>query len=118
MHLANSQKIIDLLPFKRWSIFLIAVNLIIILLVVFAQKILPPTIPLFYGNPYGTEQLSSRINLILPSLSALFISIISIIIGILTQDDFLKKVLFGGILATTLLSAITTIKIILLVGNI
>lgn len=117
-YLARYQKFVSLWPLKNWSLALIFINLFSVLVVILARNILPPVIPLYYGKPYGIEQLSARENLIIPSLIALTICLLSIAISLRLKDQFLKKVLFGAMLTTTLLSLIATIKIILLVGSI
>lgn len=112
------QQLVSSMPQKSWSMVLVSINLTTILLVVLVKNLLPPVVPLFYGNPYGAEQLAPRESLTLPAVAALGICILSIIMGSFLKDDFVKKVLFGGMALTTALSLITTIKIIFLVGNI
>ncbi|OGM31871.1 hypothetical protein A2803_01135 [Candidatus Woesebacteria bacterium RIFCSPHIGHO2_01_FULL_44_21] len=111
------QQIVASMPLANWSLFLLAVNLLTILAITFAKTALPPVLPLFYGNPYGAEQLAPSANLVMPSASALSICVSSIIIGKVLGDDFLKKVLFGGMATATVLALVTTLKIVFLVGN-
>lgn len=117
-YMKEYQKFVSLLPMRNLSLALISINLLAILLLTLARGILPPILPLYYGRPYGLEQLTTREGLIIPSLAALVFCVTSIIISLRLQDQFLKKILFGAMLTATLLSLITTIKITLLVGNI
>lgn len=110
-------ELVALMPQRNWSLALLVVNLTIILAVVLAKNLLPPVIPLFYGNPYGAQQLAPRESLILPAVAALLICLASIIIGGILKEDFIKKVLFGGMFLITILSLVTIIKIIFLIGN-
>lgn len=94
------------------------INLMVIVFVFLIQKSLPPVIPLFYGMPYGSEQLTSSISLILPPLIAMAITVVNSFLITLTNDDFLQKVLLVAMYTTTLLSTITVLKIVSLVSNI
>jgi O-antigen/teichoic acid export membrane protein len=112
------QEFVALLPLKNWSLVLLVTNLLTIFVVALMQPSLPPVVPIFYGNPYGPGQLAAQWSLVLPAMSALGFCLLSILVGILNADDFLKKILFGSMVAATTLSLVTTVKIILLVGNI
>ena len=93
-------------------------NIVIILFVILAQNNLPPVLPLFYGMPYGKEQLADKILLILPPLIAMGVAIVSSLLVKVLKDDFLQKVLLVAMYTATLLSIITIIKIISLVSSI
>jgi hypothetical protein len=113
------KSVIELLPFRVWGGAVFVVNAIVIVIVLLIRDSLPPVVPLFYGKPYGSEQLTTQGNLIAPPVAALVISIVNTAINLsFEKDEFLEKVLFGSMIAVTLLSAITVIKIIFLVGNI
>ncbi len=94
------------------------VNLLIILGILLLQSHLPPVVPLFYGLPYGDEQLANTWALIIPPLVALSFIGINIFIGKTSKDEFIKQILVGLTIATTALSTITVVRIILLVGQI
>jgi len=110
------QSLVAVLPFKNWSLSLLVINLLGILGVGLAMRALPPLVPLFYGMPYGVEQLASKSSLILPGSVSLGTCILSIIISKAVGDDFLKKVLFGGMIISTILALTTTVKIIFLIA--
>lgn len=108
----------DPVPYKKLSMGLVAGNLFIIGIVFILGSSLPPVVPLFYGKPYGVEQLARQHFLALPPILAIIVCIINASISKIQKDEFLRKVLLGGSIAATLFSLITVIKIIFLVGNI
>lgn len=108
-------------PFRQVLIFSIFINIffiaIVLLLAVLVKSILPPQVPLFYGEPEGNEQLAQSWLLILPSLISLVVIFVNYFLSLAVKEDFLKKALILSGIAATFFSAITTIKIILLVGS-
>ena len=109
--------LVDSVPFKNFVVASIFINILLIILVLFAQTWLPPEIPLFYGKPQGKEQLTSSLVLVLPSIASLFILITNISLGAAVKDIFLRKTLVLAGVAATFFSAITTVKIIFLLGS-
>lgn len=102
----------------RFRLFQIAiVSIVTAILVLIFQKTLPPQVPLFYGLPKGEGQLTSSINLVIPSLVSLAIITINFSLLILLDDDFLKRALVLTALVCVFFSTITTIKIFFLVGS-
>lgn len=91
-------------------------NILVVLAVLLLQNHLPPVVPLFYGLPYGEEQLASKWALVIPPIVALALLGVNIFIAHETKDDFIKQIMEGLTLATTALSTITVVRIILLVG--
>jgi len=92
-------------------------NLFVILMVILLQGHFPPVVPLFYGKPQGEEQLVQSILLILPPLISILIITLNTILLSFLKNKFLQKILFGLIITITVLSTITVIEIILLVGS-
>lgn len=113
--------IVESTPFRQALIFSIFVNLFFIVLVLILtlafKSIIPPQIPLFYGEPEGKEQLAQNWLLILPSLVSLIIIFVNYGLTLISKEEFLKKALILSGIAATFFSAITTIKIILLIGS-
>ena len=85
--------------------------------VIIFRGFLPPQLPLFYGLPKGEQQLTSSINLVIPSLISLGIIVINYSLSTLLEDDFLKKALVLTAIVCVFFSTITTIKIFFLVGS-
>lgn len=77
---------------------------------------LPPVIPLFFGRPAGAGQLVPTFGLFIAPGAALIITLLNTILAIYLTDNFLKKILAVSSFFISLLSVITIIKIILLVG--
>jgi len=106
------------IPFGKFIIYNISINLVLIILIFTFKNILPPQIPLFYGLPEGEEQLASSLTLVLPSLLSLMISLLNLGLSFIIQEEFIKKVLILSSLLVTLFSLITTFKIFFLISNI
>lgn len=105
------------LPLKKMFVASFFISVATILLGLIAQIILPPEIPLFYGLPQTSEQLSPAIFIILPSLASILITIINAIISIKIDGNYLKRTLAFASIAVSILAVITTYKIIFLVGS-
>lgn len=110
-------KITVALPQFKYIGGIIVANLVFAGLILLFRNNIPPTVPLFYGRPRGDEQLAPQIFLLIPPLACVIVAIINGIITYLVEDKFIQKVMLGISFAATLLSTITIIKIILLVGN-
>lgn len=104
-------------PFRDFVTIAVIVNVTLIAASLALHSFLPPEIPLYYGMPEGAEQLASSWLLPLPSLVALFIILINLLIASLVEDDFLKRVVILGGIAATFFSATTTMQIMFLVGS-
>jgi hypothetical protein len=107
----------DKTPFKDYITLAIVINVVIAATTLILHSFLPPEIPLFYGMPEGPGQLASSWLLALPSLLALSVILINLLIASFVEDDFVKKVIILGGILTTFFSATTTIQIIFLVGS-
>ncbi|MBI4153603.1 hypothetical protein HY503_01225 [Candidatus Woesebacteria bacterium] len=102
---------------KQAKIAFSIVNILIILFALFAQRFLPPEVPLFYGLAEGTEQLAPRLFLLIPSSGSFVVLIANSLISSRVEDTFIKKALIFTAIGTTFFAAITTLKIIFLVGS-
>ncbi|MEK7617229.1 MAG: hypothetical protein AAB414_04185 [Patescibacteria group bacterium] len=94
--------------------FTLALILSLIILTLF--RFLPPKLPLFYSLPWGDAQLASHTQFfIVPSLLGL-ITLLNLILSynLHPAQVFLKKILVAGALISTLILAITFIKIALI----
>jgi len=94
------------------------INFLVVVFIFFVMSKLPPVIPLFYGSPEGETQLAPQTFLFIPPLICLVITLVNSMISRLLKDEFLQKVLIGAIYTTTILSTITVVKIVFLIGNI
>jgi len=107
----------SLAPLNRITIASIALSAASIVLVSLLQKNLPPQVPLFYGLAEGEEQLATPILLIVPASISLIIIFVNSLISHLWKNEFLQEALTFAALAVSVLSAIATFKVILLVGS-
>lgn len=124
----KSEVISKNLPFRKYVLLAILINLLVVVAVAISQPILPPDVPLFYGLPEGESQLASSWFLVLPALFSLFFVVVNALLANLmakalavtsvpqTTTEFSRKVLSACSLAVSFFSTITTIKIIFLVG--
>lgn len=106
------------IPYSKYVATILGVNILLSILVLLLQDNIPPTVPLFYGRPRGNEQLAPQLFLLLPPGIAILVTALNTIFAVITEDKFIRKVLIGIAFAATLLSTITVIKIVLLVGSI
>lgn len=102
-------------PILIFSFFVAVLTVTIVLAL---QGSLPPQVPLFYGAPEGEAQLVPSWELIIPGVFSIVVVFINSMLSTFTKDRFTQQVLVISSLIVTLFSAITTLKIILLVGNI
>jgi hypothetical protein len=94
----------------------ILVNLVVVLSLIILKGFLPPQVPLFYGRPAGSAQLTTTLGLFIAPGVSLLITIINFFICLSVKDDFLKKILAISSIVIAILMAITITKITLLVG--
>lgn len=105
------------LPLKKLFIASAIISISTIIIGIIAQIILPPEIPLNYGLPQTKDQLSKSIFITIPSLVSLFLTASNIFLSIKLTDSYLKKTLAFTSLSVSILSFITTYKIIFLVSS-
>lgn len=98
-------------------VFSITISCVSVAAVFILRKHLPPEVPLFYGQPQDERQLTHTLGLVIPSLSAILINVVNLLISLSLKNDFLKKALIISGFAISLLSIITTVQIIVLVGS-
>jgi len=78
---------------------------------------LPPSVPLWYSRPWGTDQLASPFWLFLLPLGGLLIYFINLAISMYITAQYLifTQVLFLASLLVNILSFVTLVKILFLV---
>lgn len=102
---------------RRVFVFAAILNIIVAALALLSLSSLPPQIPLFYGLPETEERLATSWMLIIPSGVSFLLLLGNASLSLFIEDEFPKKVLVAASLVVSLFSAITTLKIILLVGS-
>ncbi|MBI4057897.1 hypothetical protein HY405_01085 [Candidatus Microgenomates bacterium] len=101
---------------KKASLLIFLVNGILLLLLGFILKELPPEIPLFYSRPWGEEQIVHRYFIFLaPTVGIILLSLHIFASRLIEKQNLTLRILIGGIVVVTLLGAITTIRIVMLV---
>lgn len=108
---------ISKLPYLKLVYIAIGVNTAVILGILIFQNLIPPEVPLFYGLPEGNTQVANSEELIIPSMISLLVILTNISVSSILQNDYLKRVLIIVSIIITLLSLITTLEILYLVGN-
>lgn len=102
--------------FKNYVYFSIGLNVLTALAVLIFKKEMPPIVPLFYGRAIGESQLVNLAGLLIAPGVSLFITILNLFLSSITSDLFLKKVYVITAFLISLLTTITVVKIIFLVG--
>lgn len=113
----KQEKKIEHFAYPKTTSLMIVFAIIMLSFLILRNEILPPEIPLYYGATIGNEQLGSSLEIILPTIISLTIIIVNLSIAYLSKELFIKKVLTVTALSCLVISSITTIKILLLVGN-
>ncbi len=104
------------LPSRNYVYASFGISLFVSLLVILLKGWLPPEVPLFYGRPVGEEQLVLTFGLLIAPGVAILITILNIILVKTIGDMFLKRALIMASFFVSILTAITVLKIIFLVG--
>ena len=102
--------------YRNYFLASIIINLLTALAVLILKSFLPPLTPLFYGRPVGATQLTATLGLLIAPGISLLLTIVNLLLSFTVKDDFLKKVLAVSTAFISLLTTITVIKIIFLVG--
>jgi hypothetical protein len=102
---------------KNYAFGPLVVSILTCLVALLVQTILPPLIPLFYGLPTGSEQLSPSYGLLIPGALSLIINLVNFLLWSKIQDGYLKRILLISSYIVAFFVIITTIKIIFLVGS-
>jgi len=103
-------------PFRNYVYVSLGLNLLTALGVILIKGSLPPVVPLFYGKPLGEGQLIPTLGLLVaPGVSTL-ITLVNVVLGLAIKDDFLKKILISSAFLVSMLTTITVVKIVSLVG--
>ena len=114
---AKKDTVLTEIPYFKVAIFVVIINILTIIGILFLQRYLPPEIPLYYGLPETIEQLATTRSLIIPPSISTSIIIINTTICVFIKDDFLKKTLMISGLATFIFSIIAIVRIVFLVGS-
>lgn len=107
----------DKIPLKNAVLAAGVINLLVIIFVLLTQGRLPPQVPLFYGLPLGENQLIKPVFLIIPAALSWLIILVNLLLTRLVKDEFLKKAFSLAGFSSAIFAAVTTLKIIFLVGN-
>lgn len=103
-------------PFKGLLSFSILLNFVSAGFTLAVINFLPPLVPVLYGQPTGENQLLPTLGLLIIPIASVFITLINIFMGHIFNDKFSFKILIATSSLVSVLSTITVIKIIFLVG--
>lgn len=104
------------IPFRKLVYAALVINLLTAVLIIAIRSLLPPVVPLLYGLPAGAQQLVKTPFLLIVPLIAQLITLGNILLTLTTKDIFFKKTLVVTSIFISILSTITIVKIILLIG--
>jgi hypothetical protein len=102
--------------YRNYFLAAIIINVAVILALFIFKSALPPLAPLFYGRPIGEAQLTKTFGLLIAPGGAILITILNLFLSLGVKDDFLKRLLAISAIVISVLTTITIIKIVLLVG--
>jgi hypothetical protein len=102
--------------YRNYFLAAIIINVILLLSIILLRKFLPPLAPLFYGKPVGEAQLTNTFGLLIAPGVSLLITLLNLSLSLWVKDFFLRKLLAISTVILSALTAITIIKIVLLVG--
>lgn len=114
----KSKNPLDRLPLSKWAGATIIFGVVISGLSLLALLVLPPEIPLYYGAGEPRNQIAPAWKIVFPSVIALLGSTINFLLALVITNDFLKKTLVVTSISISILAALTTLKIFLLVASI
>ena len=102
--------------FRNYFLAAIIINVAVVLLLVILRNFLPPLVPLFYGRPTGDAQLTKTFGLLIAPGTSLLITAVNLCLSLWVKDVFVKQLLAISAIIISVLTTITIIKIIFLVG--
>jgi hypothetical protein len=102
---------------SKTTIGTITVNVVMMLILFLNLNRIPPIVPLFFGNPTGGTQLAPSKALFLPSIAVIVITLLNRVMSYFIKDRFVDSVFVWVSIVLTLLSVVTTLKVMSLVGN-
>ncbi|HET7099196.1 MAG TPA: hypothetical protein VFI61_03125 [Patescibacteria group bacterium] len=103
-------------PFKSYVYLSFFMNFGTLFVVLIFKNLLPPTVPLFYGRAVGPDQLIPVYGLLVAPGISFLITLLNLYLSFKSQDVFTKKVYIAASFLVSLLTTITILKIIFLVG--
>lgn len=95
----------------------ISINIFIVALVLALNSFIPSQIPLYYGQPFGQEQLAGKYSLILPPLFSIAVISLNTSIIQFQKDKYLNNILVAMNYVLTILSTIAVFKIIYITSS-
>lgn len=112
----KTKNLLKSVPYTGYLYLSLCINIIVILTILIIKSWLPPIVPLLYGEPGGAIQLVPVLGLLIAPGLAILVTIVNSLLSLKIQDLFLKKVLIIISFLITLLTTVTFLKIIFLVG--
>lgn len=104
-------------PFLNLIYISLAINVFLIVSIFFIKRHLPPEVPLFYGLAEGEDQLVAGGTLVLAPFISLVIVVVNSAVSLTIKSELLRRTLIITGFGVTILSLVTAIQIILLVGS-
>ena len=103
-------------PLKGLLYISIIINFACIVAIFLLKNLLPPVVPILYGRPTGEGQLLPTFGLSIAPMVSLGIIVLNLFMGRVLKESFNLKIFIAAGFLVSVLSAITVLKIILLVG--
>jgi hypothetical protein len=106
------------LPLINLLYISVGISVLNLLIILIAQRFLPPVVPLYYGLAEGEQQLGTLNELFILPVLSFGVIIANYVLASFINNEFIKQALVIIALSTSLLLLITSVKIIFLVGSI
>ena len=100
------------ITYKKLFLAALVGNTLVVLFILVLKSFLPPVVPLFYGRPTGEAQLGLYIA---PGVSFL-ITAVNMFLNLWLEEDYIKRLLAIFSVSVSVLTAITVLKIVFLIG--
>lgn len=104
------------MAYRNYFLAAIVIDIIVVLLLIILRNFLPPLAPLFYGRPTGDAQLTKTFGLLIAPGASFLITAVNLLLSLWVKDVFFKKLLAISAVVISVLTTITIVKIVFLVG--
>lgn len=116
MQIKVSGRFLEKVPFKGYIYTSIAINVAVAVFIWLLSSFLPPVVPLLYGKPTGEGQLVPTLWLMTGPAVSVLVTFINTFLAAMLKNLYAKKIVIISAFLVSLLTTVTVVKIILLVG--
>jgi len=104
------------ITYKKLFLAALVGNTLVVLFILVLKSFLPPVVPLFYGRPTGEAQLTTYLGLYIAPGVSFLITAVNMFLNLWLEEDYIKRLLAIFSVSVSVLTAITVLKIVFLIG--